>query len=212
VEGRPMSGAEEPVLAPGRDEARQWAEDELADPVYQESDLTLLERLGRAFNDLLDQLFGAAGAVQSPWLLFGVIALVILLVVLISWRVRRGSGGSLRVPRHEVNLTIAGLDPDELRARARRAAAAGEWNLAVQEGVRALMAALARSGEIDIGTASTASELARAAAAARPDHAASLVAAGAVFDAVTFGEGSADEATYRRIEALDGRLHGAVTT
>ncbi|GAA4285132.1 hypothetical protein GCM10022261_26630 [Brevibacterium daeguense] len=206
-----MSTAEDPVLAPGRDEARQWAEDELADPVYRESDLTLLERLGRAFGDLLSDLFGAAGDIRSPWLLFGVIALVIALVVLIAWRVGRGSGGSLRVPRHDVRVADARLDPDELRARARRAAAARDWNLAVQEGVRALLAALARSGDIDIGAASTASELSRAAAAARPDHAVPLLDAGAVFDAVTFGEGSADEAAYRRIERLDDQLHGSVT-
>lgn len=195
------------ALAPNRDEAREWASDELSKQEYQEADLTLLQRLGRAISDALDRLFSSATGVESPWLVIPVILVVLALIALIVWRVRRGSGGSLSDPRRSVSLLVPGLDPQEMRARAAVAARARDWNLAVQESVRALLADLDQAGAIEIGAASTASELTRAAAAARPAEAPDLRAAGTLFDSVTFGEGSAAESDYRWITALDERLH-----
>lgn len=203
-------GALRAALTPGRDEARRWAEEELSRQEYQEADLTLLQRLGEAISRFLSDLVAPVAEFESAWLFVVVVLVVAALAVLIVWRVRRGSGGSLSDPYRPLDLQVAGIDPAELRARADRAAAAKDWNRAVQERVRAVMAELDRAGLVEITTASTTAELTASAARARPDEAADLTWAGGAFDAVTFGDAVADAADHRRIADLDRRLLSGV--
>lgn len=201
--------AQQPVIAPGRDEARGWAEEELARPEYQESDLTFLERIGRLFTDLFDDLMRGVAGVSSPWLIVIVVVIVAALIVLVIWRVQRGSGGGLSLPRYDAPFIVPDQDPDELRIRARAAADAGDWNTAVQEGARTVMAELGRADAIEIAAASTAAELSRDAARARPGHRDDLLWTGRIFDSVTFGDGTAREQDWERVARLDAELRKA---
>src|SRR5699024_1028459 len=44
-----------PLAQPARDEGREWAREELSDPVYREADMSLFERIGRAINDFFSE-------------------------------------------------------------------------------------------------------------------------------------------------------------
>lgn len=197
-------------LAPGRDEAQRWAEEELSKQDYQEADLTLLQRLGAAISDFVGELAAPVADVRSVWLIVLVLLVIAALAALVVWRVRRGSGGSLSDPYRPLTVLVPDSDPAELRASARAAAAAGDWTLAVQESTRALLVDLGRAEVIEVTTASTASELTAAAAAARPAEAGELSRAGSTFDDITFGTETAAESDYTRVRDLDRRLTAGV--
>lgn len=197
-------------LAPDRDTARRWAEEELAKQEYQEADLTLLQRLGAAISEFLSGITAPIADIRSVWLIVLVVLVVLALAGLVVWRVRRGSGGSLSDPYRPLTVLVPDVDPEELRANARAAAAAGDWTLAVQEATRALLGALGRAEVIEVTTASTASELTAAAAAARPAESGELHRAGRTFDDITFGTETAAESDYTRIRDLDRRLTAGV--
>ncbi len=193
-------------LHPSRDEARKWATHELSDPDYGNSDVTFFGRIGRAVSQFFSELLAPLSDVNSPWLLVALLIVIAAVVALIVWRVRSGSGSALDPQLFARPVIEKGADPGALRASARAAAARSEWRRAVQDQLRAVMAQLAQRGEIDISAASTAAELAAAAGAARPAAAAELGAAGALFDAVTFGERQAQRTDYERLCVLDERM------
>ncbi|GAA4395109.1 DUF4129 domain-containing protein [Brevibacterium sp. R8603A2] len=197
-------------LNPDRDSAQRWAEEELSKQEYQEADLTLLQRLGAAISDFFSELTAPVADIRSVWLIVLVVLVVAALAVLVVWRVRRGSGGSLSDPYRPLAVLVPDVDPEELRARARAAAAAGDWTPAVQDATRALLVGLGRAEVIEVTTASTASELTTAAAAARPAEAGALHRVGRTFDDITFGTEAAAEADYERVRELDRRLTAGV--
>ncbi|MYM20879.1 DUF4129 domain-containing protein [Brevibacterium sp. 5221] len=195
------------AIAPGREEAREWAHRELSsDPDYRDSDVTFFERIGAAIRALFSSLGEAVGGIESPWLVLVLLAAIAGLAVLIVLRVRRGTGSALDPALFERPALARGADPDRLRAASAAAWARGELGLAVQERARTVFAVLARRGELTVGPASTAAELSAAAAARLPAHAASLRAAGELFDAVTFGEHAATPADYEALVALDAAV------
>lgn len=176
----------EPPLTPTDDEARAWAQSELAKAIYRQEP-TLWDRITRWLWDLwqriLDQASGA-GPVVLPLLILLAAALVIGLAVLL--------GGPIRRRRLRAAGSVAVLDDDsrsseQLRAAADAAAAAGEFALAVLERFRALVRSLDERAVLEDRQGRTAREAASAAGARLPDQAADLLSAARLFDDVAYG-------------------------
>lgn len=193
-------------LTPERDEARRWAEKKLSEPEYRDADLSPLEKLGRAIDRFFDGLISSAAAIDSPWTLLVTAALIIGLVVLVIWRVRRGTSGGVDLAAFDPAQRAETINPQAFWDAAHAAAAGGDYTLAVQNGVRAIFAQFVSLSLIDMTAASTASELARAAASACPPAAADAHAAGALFDAVTFGEAHASAADWQDLLSRAERI------
>lgn len=195
-----------PPLTPDRDEARRWAERELSDPQYRDADLSPLEKIGRAINRLTNSIFERLGEIDSPWMLLIVGALIALIVGLIIWRVRRGTSGGVDLAAFDPARRRTTVDPQAFWDAAYAAADRREYTLAVQNGVRGIFARLVRAEIIEMTAASTASELAHAAGSACPPVAADALAAGTLFDSVTFGEAHATEADWTELLARAERI------
>lgn len=198
-------------LTPERDEARRWAEKKLSEPEYRDADLSPLEKLGRAIDRFFDGLISSAAAIDSPWTLLVIAALIVGLVVLVIWRVGRGTSGGVDLAAFDPAQRAETINPQAFWDAAQTAAGKGDYTLAVQNGVRAIFARFVAAGLIDMTAASTASELAGAAAAACPPAAADAHAAGALFDAVTFGEAHASAANWHDLLARAERITAATS-
>ncbi|MEV5975060.1 DUF4129 domain-containing protein [Streptomyces sp. NPDC051921] len=194
-----------PVRVP-RVPAQEAAERELSKPMYHENDPSLLQRGLNRFWDWVDGLFEAVSG-ATPGGTTGLVAVVIVALALIAalwWRLgtpqRAASGGGDSLfddgPR-----TAA-----EHRAAAARHAAAGQWNQAVQERMRAIVRSLEERTLLDPRPGRTADEAATEAGRSLPAHADGLRSAARAFDDVTYGGRTADQPAYRRIEQLDTAL------
>lgn len=193
-----------PVDTP-RDPAREAAERELSKPMYHENDPNLLQRALNRFWEWVDSLFAAASG-AGPGGVLGLIAIVVAILAVIGalwWR--------LGTPRRVAVSADALFDDSprtaaEHRAAADRHAAAGSWNQAVQERMRAIVRSLEERTLLDPRPGRTSDEAAAEAGRSLPGHADELRAAARSFDDVTYGGRSADEPAYRRVEQLDKAL------
>jgi hypothetical protein len=186
----------------GRDAARARARAELARPEYAEQGPSLTQRVIDAvigfFRDLLD----AAGQ-ASPGGYLGLlvlVALIVLAVVAIRLKVgplarERGAEGALFVGRIR--------SAAEHRAAAEEHAAAGRWDEALRERLRAVIRGLEERGLIDARPGRTADEAARDGGVALPSCAAGLQAAARSFDEVWYGERPGTRERYEAVAALD---------
>lgn len=205
----PLASASVRLLAqPSRDEGQQWARDELSDPDYQDADLTLFERIGRAVSDFFSDLGQSVAGIDSAVLFIVLCVVLIAVTVFIIWWVRRGAGVRLEPTAPRRAVFRSELDPRKLRSSAHTAAEAGDWRLAVQELVRAIFAEQADAHRITIDRASTAQELASAAGTARPQHAAGFTALAALFDEVSFSGGEVTRSDWDSCRALDDSVAG----
>ncbi|MEV7275809.1 DUF4129 domain-containing protein [Streptomyces sp. NPDC093111] len=185
--------------------AQEAAERELSKPMYHENDPNLLQRGLDRFWDWVGRLFDSASGV-TPGGVVGVVAIVVVVLAVIGalwWR--------LGTPRRSPAATGGGdsLFDDgprtaaEHRAAATRHAAAGQWNQAVQERMRAIVRSLEERALLDPRPGRTADEAAAEAGRSLPAHADGLRSAARAFDDVTYGGRTADEPAYRRVEQLD---------
>lgn len=186
----------------GRDEARRLAQEELTKPSYdRDRPLTqrvvewLLERLG----ELLDQ---ASGALSSS---VGVAILVALILTGTAFVLLRGGPLARRAILHDDPVFS---DDRQTAASHRRAAdeahGRGDWNVAVVERYRAIVASLEESSYLEARWGRTADEVAREAGVVLPDAAADLARAARLFDAVYYGSHRAvadDDEYLRRVDA-----------
>ena len=189
-------------LDPSSDEARRWLEDELARGEYHPQP-GLLERV----MEWLDELFSGTGGGSLPgFALPLVIALALVVAALVLVVVLRrdtsaptgaGSGGVLDVPD---------VPADALRARARAALAAGDWDGAVLDGLRAIARRAVERVVLDDAPGRTAHEVSRDLAAVFPVEDRPLASAADAFDAVRYGHTRASEQQARDVLALDERL------
>uniref|UniRef100_A0AAU3GWC2 DUF4129 domain-containing protein n=1 Tax=Streptomyces sp. NBC_01401 TaxID=2903854 RepID=A0AAU3GWC2_9ACTN len=196
-----LAGGDIPVDT-SRVPAREAARDELSDPMYHEHDPNLLERGLDRFWDWIGDLFaGAAGAAPG-----GPLGLVVLVLVVIGlgaalwWR--------LGTPRRTVHLaeTLFGdtaRSAADHRTTAAAHAEARRWTEAVQERMRALVRSLEDRAVLGPRPGRTADEAAAEAGLLMPAHADRLRAAARVFDEVTYGGRTADEAAYLTLRTLD---------
>ena len=201
-----------PLAQPARDEGREWAREELSDPVYREADMSLFERIGRAINDFFSDMLESASRIESPALTIVIVAAVVALIVLAVWWTRRSAGVRLEHAAAREPVFRSQLDPVALRRTAAEAAAAEDWRLAVQDLIRAVFAEQATAQRIVIDRASTAQELATASGAALPGAAADFTALASLFDDVSFSGGRVTRAAWERAGALDARIATGAAT
>jgi hypothetical protein len=193
-------------VAPDRDQARTWANQELAKHEYQAAKPGLVEH---ALQLLWDQLSGLSFGTSAPPVL-GLLVVTLLVVAVAGYLVYR-AGGVHRTARRRAAevLPTRHTTAAEHRAAADRHAAAQQWDLAVVVRFRAIGRELEERALLSPQPGRTALELARDAGAVVPDQTAELLTAARYFDDVSYGHltvgGSADLA----LRELDTRLQAA---
>lgn len=187
--------------------AREAARQELAREVYAAAQPSVLQRVLDWIDERVDDLLRAAGGI-SPGGAWGVLVLLVvavLVVVVVRWRLGRFTRSDRR--------TAAVLDAvvrtaDEHRALADRAAAAGDFDEAVRETMRALVRGLEERAVLDPRPGRTAGEVARDVRDALPAAADPVARAARVFDETVYGRRGADAETYERIRSADETVRG----
>ncbi|MEW2083215.1 DUF4129 domain-containing protein [Streptomyces sp. NPDC005283] len=201
------AGDDVPVDTP-RVPAREAAERELSKPMYHENDPGLLQRALNRFWDWVGSIFDAAsGAAPGGTLgLLIVILVVIGLIAALWWRL----GTPRRAPDSADSLfDDSPRSASEHRAAAEAHAAAGRWNQAVQERMRAIVRSLEERVVLDPRPGRTADEAAAEAGRSLPDHADGLRVSAREFDDVTYGGRTADRQAYLRLRDLDVEIERA---
>ncbi|MET7716022.1 DUF4129 domain-containing protein [Streptomyces sp. NPDC005407] len=196
-----------PVDTP-RIPAREAAERELSKPMYHENDPSLLQRALNRFWDWIGGIFDAASgaAPGGPLGLLVVALLVVGLIAALWWRL----GTPRRTPGTADSLfDDSPRSASEHRTAAEAHAAAGRWNQAVQERMRAIVRSLEERTLLDPRPGRTADEAAAEAGRSLPDHADGLRTSAREFDDVTYGGRTADRQAYLRLRDLDLELEHA---
>ena len=191
---------------PDAPEALRWLRDELAKAPYQAARPTWFDRLSRSFLDWLGSLTGLGGEGVQGWIP-GVVVLLVAAALITGFfifgvpRLNRARRGAAVVFGESDRRTAS-----DLRGAARRAAASGNWNLAVEEIFRALARSLEERTVVRPLPGTTAHDLATRAAALFPAETQRLEAAARAFDSVRYLGQDAREADYESIARLDGDL------
>lgn len=195
-------------LIPDGDEARRWAEDELANPRYAEARPTWFDLVARDIGRFLADLFtpeGGGSAGPLALIIVSVVIVAALVTALIVWGRPRATR---QTRRHGRDLLGERDDRSaaQLRTDAERAAKAGEWDTATILRFRALARALLERDIIDPAPGATAQAIAREAATVFAGETEALRAAASSFDEVRYLGRTATEQTYRDLTATDDRL------
>jgi len=199
------------ALAPDADEAREWAERELADPAYRSAEPTAFDRFARAVGDFFVSLFsGEVPAAFGPW--FAVVVLVVIAaligVAFAVWGRPRSAARSRAVA--DLFGAAEARPAADLRRAAETAARRAMWEEAIVLRVRALARGLSERTIIETGPGATVHRFAARAARVFPDEAPALGAAADAFDDVRYLRRPGTEESYRAVAALDDRLAAAV--
>lgn len=199
-----LSAADLPLL-PDPDQAREWAEQELSDPVYQAAEPTVVDRIAQAVARFVRDLFTVPDTGGwGPWafVVLGVIVVAVVVVALLIW-------GRPRLTPRAAPAVHALFDDDdarsanELRADAAAAAARGDWDEAIVLRFRAFARGLAERGIVDPPPGATVRAFARAASAALPPLADALDTAAETFDDVRYLRRPGTAESYRVVADLD---------
>jgi hypothetical protein len=203
--GPPFPPLAVPPLIPDGDEAREWAERELADPIYDIAEPTIFDRIARAVGDFIGRLFG--GQVPSEWgpafaLIAAIVLVVVIVVAFLVWGVPRATGRARARTR-----TLFGEEEersaDELRRAAASHASNGEWDAAIVLRFRALARGTAERGIVEPPPGATVHAFARAAGRAFPSLADELERAATAFDDVRYLRRPGTSDLYDRVARVD---------
>jgi hypothetical protein len=201
------AGDDVPVDTP-RVPAREAAERELSKPMYHENDPNLLQRGLDRLWDWVGGIFDAASG-SAPGGLLGLVVVVLVVAGLIAalwWRL----GTPRRAPGSVDSLfDDSPRSASEHRTAAEAHAAAGRWNQAVQERMRAIVRSLEERTLLDPRPGRTADEAAAEAGRSLPDHAHGLRISAREFDDVTYGGRTASRQAYLGLRDLDLELERA---
>lgn len=188
-------------VVPDADTAREWARQELADPIYhqRESLLTsvirwVMERFAE-LQGALDGMDGRAAAV----VLGSLVLIAVLVVLLVAGPVRR----SRRVRTSTEVFVDDSRTAAEIRASADALAAAGRWSEAVLDRFRAVLRSLEERAVLEERPGWTADEATAEAAAALPSRADDLRRASRLFDDVCYGDVAAGPEEDAWLRAVD---------
>lgn len=204
-----LTGASDdvPVDTP-REPAREAAERELSRPMYHEDEPNLLQRALDSFWEWVDGLLDAAAG-GAPGGTVGLIAIVLVVLALAAalwWRL----GTPRRTPTGPDSLfDDSPRSASAYRRAAEAHAAAGRWNQAVQERMRAVVRSLEERTLLDARPGRTADEAAAEAGRPLPQLADELRTAARCFDDVTYGGRTTDRHAYERLRDLDDALERA---
>jgi hypothetical protein len=197
-----------PPLTPDAEEARRWAEQELSDPAYAEAEPTLLDRVARAVSDFLGDLFSSQpstewGAVLA--VIAAVVVVALIVVALLVWGVPRATPRA-PAPVGELFGVTEKRSAADLRKDAAQHAAAGDWDAAIIDRVRAIARALAERGAVQTPPGATVHAFARAATAVFPTRQGDLDAVADTFDDVRYLRRPGSAELYERVVRLDDDL------
>ncbi|MDT0156786.1 DUF4129 domain-containing protein [Microbacterium sp. ARD32] len=198
------------ILIPDGDEARRWAQEELAQREYQAAKPTWFDELAAGVVQWFLDLFTARGAAGFAPLATTVIVVVVIAALVVALLVWGRPRASRAVPRRR---ELLGEHDDrtaaQLRAAAERSAREQDWDSAVVMRYRALARDLLERDLIDPSPGATAQAIAREGSAPFPASAERLHAAATAFDAVRYLRAPADERAYRELAATDDALRSA---
>lgn len=192
-------------VQPDAETARRWAREELADPIYHETE-SLLDRAVSWFLEQLERLSEAASGVDARTAVVVIVALLVagvVIALLVAGPVRRARSArraSGAVFTDDVRTTA------QLRASADALAAQGLWSQAVLDRFRAILRSLEDRALLDDRPGRTAHEATDEAAARLPDVAPELVRAGRLFDDVCYGDVDAEPDDDAWLRELDQRV------
>ncbi len=194
---------------PNGPEAQRWLREELAKAPYQAARPTWFDRLSQSFFDWLASLTAPSGEGLSPWIPL-LITLVVAAAVVVAFLIF----GMPRLNRRARQPSdLFGHDDkrsaEDMREAARRAAASGDWNRAVEEMYRAIARGLEERTVLHPLPGTTAHALADRAAAAFPQEASRLTAAATVFDGVRYLGRNAGPAEFAAVSELEQDLRSA---
>ncbi|MGH8776663.1 MAG: DUF4129 domain-containing protein [Jiangellaceae bacterium] len=201
--GAAVSSGDVPVDL-GREEARELARQELADPVY-DAEPSLVDRVVGWVVDRIDDLLGDSGVLPG-WAAVAVVLAVLALAAVVVWQ---RTGPMARRASSEEVFGGRRRSAAEYRAAADAAAADGDWAAAVVERFRAIVSGLEERGVLDHRPGRTADEAAADAAAAMRPLAADLRTGSRVFDGVRYGGHPATSADDARMAQLDAAVLAA---
>lgn len=199
-----------PPLTPDGDEARKWAEQELADPAYDAAQPTALDLIARAIGDFFASLLSTQlGGDWGPWV--SIVAAVVIVLVIVAaflvWGVPRATG------RARATAELFGADEQRSAAELRRDATAlatkGEWDAAIVLRFRALARGCLERGVVDPPPGATVHAFARAAAGAFPSLAGRLEDAATAFDDVRYLRRPGTAELYRLVAGVDDAVAAA---
>lgn len=203
-----MSGRTDSPFVPDGDEARRWAEDELANPRYADAQPTWFDRVaqdvGRFFADLFSSDNGASIG-PSALIIVTLIIVAALITALIIWGKPRRSRA---VKRSRADLLGAQDDRTaaQLRSEAERRAREGDWDTATVLRYRAIARSLLERDLIDPAPGATAQAIARDASTVFTAEAAAMHRAASAFDDVRYLGHSATQDSYHDLAETDDRL------
>ncbi|MET2012096.1 DUF4129 domain-containing protein [Microbacterium chocolatum] len=207
----PLIPAAVPPLLPDGDEAREWAERELADPAYRIAEPTPLDRAARAVVDFFTDLFSTpldGGLGPTVALIAAVVAVLLIGAAFAVWGMPR------RRPRAPAAPTILfgereDRSADDLRRAAEERARAEDFDAAMILRFRALARACLERGVVDLPPGATVHAFARAAAASFPASRDGLDRAADDFDDVRYLRKPGSAAAYRRVSDVDDEVRRA---
>ncbi|PKQ25484.1 MAG: hypothetical protein CVT64_09785 [Actinobacteria bacterium HGW-Actinobacteria-4] len=188
-------------VTPDAETAREWAIDELSDPIYSQGE-SWSGRISRWITDFLADLFSNADGASIP--VVGLLALAVVIVVaiiaiimivkpILEDRRRRSS----------VVMEDDSRSASVIRRAAKEAGTRQDWTLAVLESFRAIVAGMEERAIIDERAGRTAYEAARDGGSPLPGLASDLLGASRTFDAICYGHRPATEADYIAMNSLD---------
>ena len=192
-------------VVPGADEARRWAQEELARKVYQDAKPGWAEQLFAALRKALAELLGNFGAADANIGLAVVAGLALLaalaIVLIVRPRLHRNKAASVPV------FTGAGmLSSEQHRAMARTAADAGDFHTAVSESFRAMVRAAEERAVSVPALGLTALEIAADLERAFPSQRERLLHSAELFNAVRYGKLPPTAAMYEQLLATERSL------
>lgn len=187
----------------GRDEAREAARTELADPAYADAEPSWPEQAAEWLVERIEDVITTVSGVSPGGVLGLVILLALLVVVAVVVRLR--VGGLARAYRSGGGPVLDGRTATaaEHRDAAETAIAAGDVGTAVVERFRAIVRELEQRGVLDEQRGRTADEVAAQAGVVLPASADGLRAAARAFDDVYYGDRPATVEVYRMLADVD---------
>ncbi|MGV2900747.1 DUF4129 domain-containing protein [Microbacterium sp. AGC62] len=196
------------LFIPDGDEARRWAEDELANPRYADAKPTWFDLVARDIGRFLADLFSSdngANIGPSALIIVTVVIVAALIAALVIWG-RPRSSRAVRRARGDLLGESDDRTAAQLRSDSERSARAGDWNTATILRYRAIARSLLERDLIDPAPGATAQSIARDAGAVFADEAPALRRAAVAFDDVRYLGRPATEEIYQDLAATDERL------
>lgn len=195
-----------------RDEARDEAEAELSDRIYQEAQPSLIERAAQWLDDRVGEALGWLHG-TLPGGLSGVLLLVLLGVVLfVVARLWVGKRARAHRIRRDGVLPPSPPSADEYRRAAERDAAQGRWNDAVQNRFRGLVRELEERGVFEERSGRTATEAGRTAGEWLPELAQEFRDVAILFNGVRYGRQEATPQDVSRMADVEAAVRRAPET